>query len=316
MKKIHDFLDLASEHYYNGSPIISNEQFDRLAESSGYNKIGSFVFKEGTGQHLYKMYSLQKYYEDEGPPPKLTGKIDCSPKIDGAAVSLLYVDGSLVRALTRGDGDVGQDITNKFLATKLVPHELSTVMPGVLQVTGELAAPNHVDNARNYAAGALNLKDIEEFKTRAVTFFAYNLQPTVFGSFSEDMVLLKEEGFNTIKDENIHNIYPCDGIVYRLDNVLEFENCGYTATFPRGAYALKEKGAAVETTLLDVIWQTGKTGKVTPVAILKPVMIGAATISRATLNNIAYIRALDLQIGDTVKVIRSGEIIPQIVSKA
>jgi DNA ligase (NAD+) len=90
---------------------------------------------------------------------------------------------------------------------------------------------------------------------------------------------------------------------------------GYTAKHPRGAYAVKERGASVETRLLDVIWQTGKTGKVTPVAILEPVMIGDALVSRATLNNIAFIRALDIKIGDTVGVIRSGEIIPCITHK-
>jgi DNA ligase (NAD+) len=129
------------------------------------------------------------------------------------------------------------------------------------------------------------------------------------------MKRLKIWGFNTVKDPELHNIFPCDGIVYRLDNYSEFYAAGYTSKFPKGAYALKERGEAVETTLLAVEWQTGKSGKVTPVAILEPVLVGDALVSRATLNNIAFIRALDLRIGDTVGVVRAGEIIPQITHK-
>jgi DNA ligase (NAD+) len=312
-EKIKEFLNYCSRCYYAGTPVISDEQFDRLAESVGYEQLGAKQH-ENVEKHLYRMYSLQKYYEGEGKPPKLIGSISVTPKIDGAAVSLLYLNGVLVRALTRGDGIEGQIVTDKFLATKLVPHTIS--LPGVIQITGELAAPVHVENARNYAAGSLNLKDVEEFKTRAVTFFAYGVQPTITHSFDNDMSVLRGHGFSTVRDSEIHNIYPCDGLVYRIDNVSDFEAEGYTAKHPKGAYALKERGAAVETILLDVVWQTGKSGKVTPVAILEPVKVGDADVSRATLNNIAYIRALDLHIGDTVGVIRSGEIIPQIVYKA
>jgi len=311
--KIHQLLNYWSRCYYAGHPVVSDEQFDRLADAVDYNAVGAKQH-ENVEKHLYRMYSLQKHYEDEGKPPHLDGRIDTSPKIDGAAVSLLYVDGELVRALTRGDGIEGQIVTDKFLATNLVPQTIKCT--GVIQITGELAAPNHVENSRNYAAGSLNLKDVEEFKTRAVTFFAYGVQPTLTGSFSEDMRILSHNAFNTVKDPDIHKIYPSDGVVYRIDSVEAFEAAGYTSRHPRGAYALKERGSAVETTLLDVIWQTGKSGKVTPVAILSPIMIGDAEVTRATLNNIAYIRALDLHIGDTVGVVRSGEIIPQIVYKA
>jgi DNA ligase (NAD+) len=186
----------------------------------------------------------------------------------------------------------------------------------VYQITGELAAPKHIENARNYAAGSLNLKDSDEFRTRAVTFFAYGIQPSPTGKFSTDMRLLSALGFNTVKDPEIHNIYPCDGIVYRLNSQSEFTDAGYTSKHPKGAYALKERKEAVETVLLNVEWQTGKSGKVTPVAILEPVMVGDALVSRATLNNIAYIRALDLYIGDIVGIVRAGEIIPQVVYKA
>ena len=313
MNKVHEFLNVCARSYYAGHPIISDEQFDRLAETSGYNELGAKQH-EHLEKHYFRMYSLQKHYEGEGKPPQLSGLVSISPKIDGAAVSLLYIDGKLVRALTRGDGIEGTLITDKFLATKLVPHEIG--ISGIVQITGEVAAPKHIENARNYAAGSLNLKDVEEFRTRAVSFFAYNMQPSSTGSFEGDMAVLTANGFSTVKDPEIHNIYDCDGVVYRLDNVDDFERAGYTAKHPKGAYALKERKEAMETTLLDVVWQTGKSGKVTPVAILDPVKIDDAVVSRATLNNIAYIRALDIRIGDTVGVIRSGDIIPQVVYKA
>lgn len=316
MSKLQEFLNLAARSYYAGDPIISDEVFDRLAESAKYDEVGAGVYGVKV-KHIYPMYSLQKHYEGEGNRPELPGTdIDSSPKVDGAAVALTYLKGQFTRAATRGDGIEGQDVTDKFLATKLIPHHIERQnLPDVLQITGELAAPKHVENARNYAAGALNLKDVEEFKTRSVEFFAYGVQENLTGTFRGDMKALSLMGFSTVKDPEIHNVYPTDGIVHRLNNYSEFFAAGYTAKHPRGAYALKERGAPVETKLLDVIWQVGKTGKVTPVAILEPVLVGDATVSRATLNNIAFIRALDINIGDTVGIIRAGEIIPQVVHK-
>ena len=318
MSKLHEFLNLAARSYYAGSPIISDEVFDRLSESANYSEVGASAYGIKC-KHIYPMYSLQKYYEGEGKRPELGSKnIDTSPKLDGAAVALTYVGGNLVRAATRGDGIEGQDVTDKFLTTKLVPHIIgrkSEPLPDILQITGELCAPKHVENARNYAAGALNLKDVEEFRTRSVEFFAYGVQENLCGTFQQDMRALSLMGFNTVKDPELHNIYPTDGVVHRLNNYSEFFAAGYTAKHPRGAYALKERGASVETKLLEVVWQTGKSGKVTPVAILEPVMIGDKQITRATLNNMAFIEALQLHVGDTVALILGGEVIPKITHK-
>lgn len=313
MNKITQFLDSASAAYYAGSPFISDEQFDRLADSVGYNAVGSKQHSNKE-KHLYQMYSLQKYYEDEGNRP-LEGirSLATSVKLDGAAISLLYVDGHLVRGLTRGDGIEGQLITDKLLATKIVPHEIPH--KGVVQITGEFVAPMNIENARNYAAGSLNLKDINEFKTRALSFFAYGVQPTLADTFNEDMKILQSYGFGVINEPDLDKIFPCDGIVFRVNDNKTFYEMGFTAKHPRGAYAKKERAAHVETTLLDVEWQVGKSGKVTPVAILEPVYIGDALVSRATLNNPGFIEMLDLQIGDRVAVIRSGEIIPCILHK-
>jgi DNA ligase (NAD+) len=313
MNKIEQFLDSASKAYYAGSPIISDEQFDRLADSHGYNSVGAKQH-DNKAKHLFQMYSLQKYYEDEGTRP-LEGikSIATSVKLDGAAISLLYVDGTLVRALTRGDGVEGQLITDKLLATHLVPHEIP--VSGVVQITGEIVAPVNIENSRNYAAGSLNLKDVNEFKTRALSFFAYGVQPTLCDTFNDDMAELQAYGFSVINEPDLDKIFPCDGVVFRVNDNKQFFELGYTAKHPRGAYAKKERAAHVETTLLSVEWQVGKSGKVTPVAILEPVYIGDALVSRATLNNPGFIEMLDLRIGDRVAIIRSGEIIPCILHK-
>lgn len=314
MNKTEQFLDSASKAYYAGSPIISDEQFDRLADSVGYNAVGAKQH-ENKAKHLYQMYSLQKYYEDEGSNKPLDGirSISASVKLDGAAISLLYVDGQLVRALTRGDGVEGQVITDKLLASSLVPKQIK--VSGVFQVTGEIVAPVNIENSRNYAAGSLNLKDVNEFKTRALSFFAYNVQPSFGATFDNDMDTLQKMGFGVINEIDLDKIFPCDGLVFRVNDNKQFYEMGYTSKHPRGAYAKKERASHVETKILDVEWQVGKSGKVTPVAILEPVYIGDALVSRATLNNPGFIEMLDLRIGDTVAVIRAGEIIPCILHK-
>jgi DNA ligase (NAD+) len=313
MNKTQQFLDSASKAYYAGSPIISDEQFDRLADSFGYTAVGAKVASK-TAKHLFQMYSLQKYYEDEGARPLADIRnVSCSAKLDGAAISLLYVDGELVQALTRGDGTEGQIITDKLLATQLVPHQIPVT--GVYQVTGEIVAPAAIENSRNYAAGALNLKDVAEFRTRALSFFAYGVQPSLSSTYTQDLSELKVFGFSVINELDLDKIFPCDGLVFRVDDNKKFYELGFTAKHPRGAYAKKERAAHVETTLLDVEWQVGKSGKVTPVAILSPVYIGDALVSRATLNNPGFIESLGLQIGDTVAIIRAGEIIPCVLHK-
>lgn len=312
MNQLTQFLDLASQHYYAGNPIISDEQFDRLAESCNYNKVGAKQHDD-VEAHLFAMYSLQKWYEDEDVANPLQGEknVVMTPKLDGAAVSLVYVDGVFVRALTRGDGKEGRVVTTKL--ARLVPNQISEF--GVVQITGEVCAPLHVENSRNYAAGSLNLGSVEEFSTRSVEFFAYQATPCLTGSYTQDLKILKKNGFNTVFDQNLHEIYPTDGVVFRVDSNHRFEELGYTSKHPRGAYAKKTRGECVETTLLAVEWQVGKSGKVTPVAVLEPVMVGDAQVSRATLNNPGFIQALDLHLGDRVAIRRAGEIIPEIVYK-
>lgn len=300
-------LDDASKSYYEGTPILSDEEFDFLSDKFNYTSVGYKV--TDAIPHAYRMYSLQKVFDVDNSPLPLP---DCnkSPKLDGAAVSLLYVNGELHLALTRGDGIEGRDITDKM--KWLVPTYIN--VPGVRQITGEVVAPSSIPNARNYAAGALNLKDIEEFSKRDLTFVAYDIFPFLTDSWQHGMTKLRQQGVNTVDSFDSTN-YPTDGTVYRLDCNNQFKLLGYTSKHPHGAFALKEQKAPEVTKLLGVKWQVGKSGVVSPVAILEPVEIGGAVVSRATLHNIDYIRSLDLQIGCMVEVIRSGEIIPRIVGR-
>lgn len=320
MKKnnVVQFLDEASKAYYAGSPIIPDAVFDSLAESANYNKVGSSQ-RENAEKHYSRMYSLQKHYEGKTKPPFTAAdyKISVSPKIDGAAISLLYCNGVLTRVLTRGDGIEGLSVTDKFLESNIVPKTLSRdIVPSVLQVTGELAAKSSVENSRNFAAGSLGLNSVEEFCKRDLTFFAYGVYPCIEETFTKDMSLLEYLGFHTVNGMLANSqSFPKDGTVVRVDNNKLFTELGYTAKHPRGAYAIKENLEGVPSKIIAVEWNTGKTGKVTPVALIEPIELDGATVSRVTLNNPGFIRALDLSIGDEVYVVRSGGIIPCITGK-
>ena len=302
-----EFLEKASVAYYSGYPLISDAEFDALSAKYGYNAVGHAV-TDGI-PHLHKMYSLQKVFSiNDIPTPN--SKYICTPKLDGAAVSLTYINGHLALGLTRGDGNIGRDITDKL--ETLVP--VSIPLKGEVFITGEVVCPSNVTNARNVAAGSLNLKDLEEFKTRPLTFVAYDVQGVQYELYTEALSLLAQEGFNTVDTFDYQN-YPTDGMVYRINSRKSFIKMGYTAHHPRGAFALKEQKEGVHTELLDVVWQVGKSGVVSPVAILSPVEVEGAIVSRATLHNIEYIRSLNLEIGCMVEVIRSGEIIPRILGR-
>ena len=315
MENVKALLRQAALAYYNGKPFMSDEEFDRLAELHNFEEIGT---TDGRYSHIYRLYSLQKIFDNEleqkNPFQTYKNPVIVSPKLDGAAVALIYLGGKLHRVLTRGDGKKGLDVTH--LVKYLVPNKITTgLSKSLLQITGEIVAPKSIKNARNYAAGALNLKDVEEFQTRQLHFIAYQVEPFLHDTFTNSMAVLKNSlGFNTVLDSD-WNEYPQDGLVFRIDSNKDFINFGHTAHHPKGAYALKKRQKGKITTLVDVIWNVGKSGVVAPVAILKPIEIDDARISRATLHNMAYIEALNLRIGCKVEVIRSGEIIPRIVRR-
>jgi len=312
-----ELLETASKAYYEGNPIMEDEHFDRLAEEHDWGEVGYKHDGERT-PHMFQMYSLQKHYTDQGAKHPLftyADSIITTPKLDGASISIQYKQGLLDKVLTRGDGKEGIDITAKFLSRVcfLIPKSINYSAEDI-QVTGEVVSPKTIPNARNYAAGALNLKDVTEFLSRDLTFVAHGVSPYFQDSYTNDMHRLQGLGFRTILDRD-YNEFLQDGTVWRVDDNKDFTEFGHTAHHPRGAFALKIRKEAVITTLLDVEWQVGKSGVVSPVAILEPVQIDDATISRATLHNIAYINSLNLEIGCEVKVIRSGDIIPRITGR-
>lgn len=316
-KILSDLLDRASKAYYEGAPIMSDKTFDKLAGYISYDKVGYESLSRDKKPHLYRMYSLKKHYKEDGEPPFSITENETvrTPKLDGAAVSHLYLSGQYVMSLTRGDGISGIDITDKFIDGRLIPLTIPDALNPV-QVTGELVAPKSIPNARNYAAGALNLDDIEEFKKRKLVFIAYGYEcpEAINSTYSADMNYLSTIGFSVVTD-SLWEDYPQDGLVFRIDSNAKFQELGYTAKHPRGAYALKDRDEGEIAQIKEVVWETGKTGKVTPVAIITPVVINGATITRVTLNNPGFIEELDIDIGDWVEVIRAGDIIPCIVGK-
>lgn len=308
MKNVHEYLKKASEAYYSGQPIISDEEFDSLAEASGFRQLGAPA--PNAIKHYRRMYSLKKVHPGE-PEPFIANPVK-TPKLDGAAISILYVPNTsgmleLQQILTRGDGIRGLDITEKI--RHLVPKILwGDSIPR--QINAEVVAPKEIPNARNYAAGALNLKSTKEVRARDLSIIAHDVSPDLASTYEESLIRLFTY-FNTVLEDFL-DYYPTDGEVIRENNNKLYKEAGFTSKHPRAAYALKPKPPSAETILKDVVWQVGRTGVVAPVAILEPVKINDALISRATLHNMAYIKALGLKIGSKVEVVRAGEIIPRI----
>ena len=304
---------IAKQYYEGGNSPLTDTEWDALYD--GLEEIG-YTPDSGV-PHKYQMYSLQKTFDNEELENWLRVKhegqlVTCTPKLDGAAVSIMYREGNLSSALTRGNGKIGLDILNKI--QYLVPTKINYLKE--IQIDGEVVAPTSIPNARNYAAGSLNLKDPLEFKARCneLRFVAYDMRPYFIESWVDVLQMVESFGISTGYSIDA-SLYPQDGRVFRLDDTKYWSEQGFTAHHPRGSLAFKEQKDGVITTLKDVEWQTGKSGVVTPVAILEAVMIGDALVQRATLHNMAHIEQLGLEIGCKVEVIRSGEIIPRIVRR-
>lgn len=319
MSKLKSYLEECKEAYYSGNPIISDSQYDALeAICSEDLTIGT---NKGRVKHLYKMYSLDKIYDINDSPFSEFAHCVSTPKLDGAAVSIRYLKDQLHSVVTRGNGEYGEDITNLFQDIHYemgIPRIISRgplTTNTFVQITGEMVAPSSIKNARNYAAGALNLKNPEEFFNKEIEFFAYDYQESPFETYEATLFFLRDIGFNTPFTHDTSHL-PKDGEVHRISSNKEYQKLGFTSKHPKGAFALKERTKGIETIIKDVVWQTGKSGKVTPVAILEPIVIDGALVSRATLNNPGFIESLGVQIGDSVMVERAGGIIPRIIKKA
>ena len=271
----------------------------------------------------------------------------CEIKIDGLSMSLLYRDGKLVQGLTRGDGEAGDDVTANIKTIKDIPHTLKNAPGGELEIRGEVYMERFAfeklneemvslgktpyANPRNTASGSLKLKVPEEAAKRNLRFFAYQIPNSQLPAHSDNLELLKSLGFrvfeyfvkNSAQEifeardyfDNLRKTLPfdIDGMVVKVNNIFQQKEMGRTSKAPRWAIAYKFRAERVYSELLSIDVQVGRTGKVTPVANLKPVLLSGTTVKRATLHNFDEIKRLDLRIGDFVGVEKGGEIIPKIV---
>lgn len=267
------------------------------------------------------------------------------PKIDGLSVSLVYDNGELIRGATRGDGIVGENVTQNIKTIKSIP--LTIDYKGHLEVRGEVFMPRGAfekinaersekekfANPRNAAAGSLRQLDSKITAKRMLDIFIFNVQACdkVFEKHSESLEFLKELGFKvlpfTLVTDEIEAIkshisyigsmrddlpFDIDGAVVKADNIAVRDVLGEVGNRPKWAVAYKYPPEEKETELLDIVIQVGRTGVLTPNAVLKPVKLAGSTVSRATLHNINYIREKDIRIGDTVFVHKAGDIIPEV----
>lgn len=363
-------------YYILDNPTISDFEFDTMLKelqeleakhpefydpNSPTLRVGGEVTKKfQTVIHEQRMYSLDNSYskedllEWETRIKKLVdGEIQytCELKYDGASISLTYENGSLIRAVTRGDGFQGDDVTSNVKTIKSVPLKLKGDYPPKFDIRGEIVLPwegfNKMNeerieigeepfrNPRNTASGSLKLQDSAEVAKRPLLCLLYNLTGNNLPVETQYKSLKKarEWGFkvptvaklaNSINevldyikywDVHRHNLpYETDGVVVKVNNLQQQEELGYTAKAPRWAIAYKFKAEQVSTRLNSISYQVGRTGAITPVANLEPVELAGTTVKRASLHNADQIEKLDIRVGDEVYVEKGGEIIPKIIA--
>lgn len=374
--------DYNHEYYVLDNPSVPDAEYDRIMrelqslekahpqyrlETSPTQRVGGEALSSFSQiTHLKPMLSLDNAFNDsemEDFVRKLDERVGhtkpsfcCEPKLDGLAVSLLYVDGILTRAATRGDGLVGEDITNNVKTIKAIPLVLrGEKYPTRIEIRGEVFMPFSAFNAindrakennekpfanpRNAAAGSLRQLDSKITASRGLSFYAYSTgvvegdNSSLAANHFDQLQQLKQWGIPVcpeIKqvqslDEMLHYYqdilsrrsdlaYEIDGVVNKLDSIAGQNKAGFVAKAPRWAIAYKFPAQEEITTLLDVEYQVGRTGAVTPVARLEPVFVGGVTVSNATLHNNDEIERLGVMIGDKVIIRRAGDVIPQIVS--
>ena len=380
-QRIAALSDELEQHNYNyyilAKPTISDYEFDMkleelarlekefpeyLSPASPTQRVGGGVTKEFKSvQHRYPMLSLANSYSREEIADfinRIKKTIEdevefcCELKFDGLSISLQYENGILVRAVTRGDGTQGDDVTTNVKTIRTIPLKLHGDYPDFFEMRGEIVMPfesfNRLNearaeagddlfaNPRNAAAGTLKLQDSKEVARRRLDNYCYymmmdgledryqthyqSLQAARKWGFniSNFMALCKtiDEIFEFIDywDVKRHELpFAIDGIVLKVNSYAQQQALGYTAKSPKWAIAYKFKAEEVETELQSVDFQVGRHGTITPVANLAPVQLAGTTVKRATLNNEDFIRQFDLHYGDTVTVVKGGEIIPKII---
>lgn len=378
--QMHALVKELNQHTYNyyvlAMPTIEDYEFDKKLDelarleneypefanpNSPTQKVGGDITKNFvTVQHRWPMLSLGNTYNeqdlrdfDERVRKAIGDDFEyvCELKFDGLSISLTYENGKLARAVTRGDGSKGDDVTNNIKTIHSIPHWVKGQnIPDTFEIRGEIfmhgAAFEKLNkereeigevpyaNPRNFAAGTVKMQDSKEVSKRPLDCFLYGLysEKQLFKTHWESLENVKNWGFQVCEhtqiSQNIDDIltfiaqweekrfklsYDIDGIVIKVNSYGQQQELGFTAKSPRWAISYKYKAAEVETVLEKVTYQVGRTGAVTPVANLEPVLLAGTTVKRATLHNADEIKRLDLHENDTVYVEKGGEIIPKII---
>ncbi len=379
-QQIQTLRDELNSHNYNyyvlDNPVISDFEFDKKLkqlqeleeqhpefadENSPTKRVGGQVTKNfETVVHEHRMYSLDNSYSKEDLldwetriKKQIDGKVEytCELKYDGASISITYENGSLTKAVTRGDGFQGDDVTTNIKTIKSVPLKLKGDYPPKFDIRGEIVLPfegfNKMNeerieigeepyrNPRNTASGSLKLQDSAEVAKRPLECMLYNITGTNLNISTqfESLEKARQWGFKvptaaklatSIDDVlefidywNVHRHdlpYETDGVVIKVNDLHQQDELGYTAKSPRWAMAYKFKAEQVSTRLNEITYQVGRTGAITPVANLEPVELAGTTVKRASLHNADQIEKLDIRVGDEVFVEKGGEIIPKIIA--
>ena len=315
-----------------------------LSLANTYNAEDIRAFHTRIGRWLHEA-------QDDPSTPRLsnyTPRYLAELKIDGLAVRLVYQNRRLQLAATRGDGTTGEDVTYQAVTSPSIPQILPAEVPDEFEVRGEMYMTwsdfNRVNaslppqqkkaNPRNLAAGTLRTKDTATVAQRRLSFFAYSLETPLPGmeNHSQALDYLQKIGFDvcphrrlldSVEDIMDHCLawhdkraeldYEIDGIVLKVDNYAQRQVLGNIARSPRWAVAYKLPPSQVITTVNDIVVQVGRTGVLTPVALLQPTLVDGSTVSRATLNNISFIHNMDLRVGDSIILHKAGAVIPQII---
>lgn len=365
----------AKQYYELDQPEISDFDYDqllrqleelekqfpylRLSDSPTIHVGGQASSHFGKVTHKVQMGSLQDAFSydelsqfDERIRSEITSpSYTVEPKIDGLSVSLEYQNGRFVRGSTRGDGFIGEDVTQNLATISSIPKRLSRALP-YLEVRGEVYMPRDhflelvqaqeeqeempFKNPRNAAAGSLRQKDPQITASRKLDILIFNVQQVEgisFLSHSESLACLKELGFpvvpactltsfpgclqqiKQIEQERANYPFDIDGAVIKLDTLSDREELGAGAKYPRWAIAYKYPPEEKETILKDIVVSVGRTGVLTPIALFDPVILAGTTISRASLHNQELLKLKDIRIGDTIRVRKAGDIIPEVVKQ-
>ncbi len=378
IQTLREELNLHNHNYYVlDHPIITDYEFDlKLKQlqdlenqypeffdsNSPTQRVGGMITKNfKTVVHDYRMYSLDNSYskEDvidwENRIQKVLGNValtyTCELKYDGASISITYENGKLLRAVTRGDGFQGDDVTNNIKTIKSIPLEITGDYLEKFDIRGEIILPFSgfekmnqelleigelpYSNPRNTASGSLKLQDSSEVAKRPLECLLYFLTGNnlPFDNQYEGLETARKWGFKVPKESKLttsleeifayidywdihrHSLpYETDGVVIKVNSFQYQDELGFTAKSPRWAIAYKFKSEQVATKLNSISYQVGRTGAITPVANLEPVQLAGTIVKRASLHNADQIEKLDIRIGDAVFVEKGGEIIPKIIA--